>query len=97
MSGAGGGLSGAGGGQGLRPGRVAATILGAHIAVNNKDRNWAYAQFLSERGREGEYFPIGARQLTAGESVTLGIARGPFWSRIEWVRGPGWTGSANFS
>jgi hypothetical protein len=78
--------------------RVAATVMGVevHLAVNNKDSNWTYAQFRSERGLEGEYFPIEARRLYAGESVTLGIARGPFWSRIESVKGSSWSGSANF-
>lgn len=78
--------------------QLPATVMGVevHLAVNHKDSNWAYAQFRSERGLEGEYFPIEARRLPAGEAVTLGIARGPFWSRIESVKGASWAGSANF-
>lgn len=73
-----------------------ATLVGveAHIAVSNKDSNWAYAVFQCERGQMGEYFPISARQLIGG-SVTLGIATGPFWPRIEYVNSESWSGSAN--
>ncbi|MBX3172560.1 MAG: hypothetical protein KF760_34470 [Candidatus Eremiobacteraeota bacterium] len=78
--------------------KVPATVVGmeVHFAMTEKDSNWAFIQFQSERGRLSDYFPIQARQLPAGETVTLSIATGLFWPRIEYVRSESWSGSANF-
>lgn len=78
--------------------KIPATAVGmeAHIAVNEKDSNWVWVEFQCERGRISEYFPMGARQLPEGGAVTLSLATGLFWPRIEYVKSESWSGSANF-
>lgn len=72
------------------------TNVDVHIAVSNKDHNWACLDFRTERGAMREYFPIQARQLEPGDPVTLVMSVGPFWPRIESVQSQSWSGSASF-